>query len=145
MPKMLVITRKAYGGRVLRDELEASADGCESGVADGGDCGDGAGGRGEHRVQARAGAYGAAAEAMMAAGKAVEEEQKMAVLAEARAARVHEFREQFANPYVAAERGYMDAVILPQRDAAATELRRWRCWTAKRDKNPPKKHGNIPL
>ena len=58
VPKLTVITRKAYGGRVLRDEFEASAYGCEPGVADGGDRGDGARGRGEHRLRARAGARG---------------------------------------------------------------------------------------
>jgi propionyl-CoA carboxylase beta chain len=57
---------------------------------------------------------------------------------------VHEFREQFANPYVAAERGYVDAVIMPH------ETRRRLCSAlemldGKREKMPPKKHGNIPL
>jgi propionyl-CoA carboxylase beta chain len=61
-----------------------------------------------------------------------------------RARRVEEFRARFANPYIAAEKGYVDAVIQPR------ETRR-RLITAlemlgnKRDKNPPKKHGNIPL
>jgi propionyl-CoA carboxylase beta chain len=72
------------------------------------------------------------------------EERKTAVLADARTARVYEFREQFANPYIAAERGYVDAVILPhqtrQKLIAALEM-----LDGKRDKNPPKKHGNIPL
>jgi propionyl-CoA carboxylase beta chain len=72
------------------------------------------------------------------------EERKAEVLAEARAARVHEFREQFANPYIAAERGYVDAVILPhetrRRLITALEM-----LDGKRDRNPPKKHGNIPL
>jgi len=58
--------------------------------------------------------------------------------------KVEEFRERFANPYVAAERGYVDAVIQPretrERLIDALEMLR-----TKRDKNPPKKHGNIPL
>jgi propionyl-CoA carboxylase beta chain len=72
------------------------------------------------------------------------EEQKAAVLAEARAARVHEFREQFANPYVAAERGYVDAVILP-RETRKRLISALGMLEGKRDRNPPKKHGNIPL
>ena len=62
----------------------------------------------------------------------------------ARSQKVEEFREKFANPYVAASRGFVDEVIRPR------ETRR-RLITAlnnldnKRDKNPPKKHGNIPL
>lgn len=72
------------------------------------------------------------------------EEQKAVVLAEARAARVHEFREQFANPYVAAERGYVDAVILP-RETRKRLITALAMLEGKRDRNPPKKHGNIPL
>ncbi len=55
-----------------------------------------------------------------------------------------EYREKFANPYLAAERGYVDEVIEPQmtrpKICRALELLR-----TKVDKNPPKKHGNIPL
>jgi propionyl-CoA carboxylase beta subunit len=62
----------------------------------------------------------------------------------ARARKVAEFREKFANPYVAATRGFIDEVIEPRRSrakiVAGLEMAR-----AKRDKNPPKKHGNIPL
>jgi propionyl-CoA carboxylase beta chain len=62
----------------------------------------------------------------------------------AEAARVEEYREKFANPYTAAERGYIDDVI------EARTTRRRLCQAldmlrTKRDKNPPKKHGNIPL
>jgi propionyl-CoA carboxylase beta chain len=61
-----------------------------------------------------------------------------------RAERVAEFRERFANPYVAAERGYVDDVIEPRetrrRLIAALETLR-----TKRDQNPPRKHGNLPL
>jgi propionyl-CoA carboxylase beta chain len=58
--------------------------------------------------------------------------------------RVEEFREKFANPYVAASRGFVDAIIEPRttrrRIVAALDVLR-----TKRDKNPPRKHGNIPL
>ncbi|HUP01608.1 MAG TPA: acyl-CoA carboxylase subunit beta [Gemmatimonadota bacterium] len=63
---------------------------------------------------------------------------------QALAARTAEFRERFANPYVAAERGYLDAVI----DPAETRIRLIGGLTAlagKRDANPPRKHGNLPL
>ncbi len=61
-----------------------------------------------------------------------------------RAAKVEEFRERFANPYIAAERGYVDAVILPH-ETRARLIRALEMLETKRDKNPPKKHGNIPL
>jgi propionyl-CoA carboxylase beta chain len=61
-----------------------------------------------------------------------------------RAQKVAEFREKFANPYVAADRGFIDAIIEPRttrrRLIGALDASR-----NKRDKNPPKKHGNIPL
>jgi propionyl-CoA carboxylase beta chain len=61
-----------------------------------------------------------------------------------RAQRVQEFREKFANPYVAADRGFIDEVIEPRqtRRKIITGLDMAR---TKRDQNPPKKHGNIPL
>src|SRR6266705_2606276 len=61
-----------------------------------------------------------------------------------RAELIAEYRERFANPYVAAERGYVDEVIEPRRtrpvlaDALETAL-------TKRERRPPRKHGNIPL
>jgi propionyl-CoA carboxylase beta chain len=55
-----------------------------------------------------------------------------------------EFRERFANPYVAADRGYVDAVIQP-RETRRKLIRALEMLDTKRDKNPPKKHGNIPL
>jgi propionyl-CoA carboxylase beta chain len=61
-----------------------------------------------------------------------------------RAAKIDEFRDRFANPYVAAERGYLDAVIRP-RDTRRKVIQALEMLENKRDKNPPKKHGNIPL
>ena len=61
-----------------------------------------------------------------------------------RAELIDDYRERFANPYVAAERGYVDDVIEPRRtrpvliDALETAL-------TKREPRPPRKHGNIPL
>jgi propionyl-CoA carboxylase beta chain len=58
--------------------------------------------------------------------------------------KIEEFRERFANPYVAAERGYVDAVIQP-RETRKKLIDALEMLQTKRDKNPPKKHGNIPL
>jgi propionyl-CoA carboxylase beta subunit len=58
--------------------------------------------------------------------------------------KVAEFREKFANPYVAADRGFVDEILEPRhtrrRIVSALAMSR-----NKRDRNPPKKHGNIPL
>jgi propionyl-CoA carboxylase beta chain len=64
--------------------------------------------------------------------------------AETRQKKIEEFRDRFANPYVAAERGYVDAVIQP-RDTRKKLIQALEMLETKRDKNPPKKHGNIPL
>jgi propionyl-CoA carboxylase beta chain len=58
--------------------------------------------------------------------------------------KIDEFRDKFANPYIACEKGYVDEVIIPEMTrpkivAALAMLEN------KRDGNPPKKHGNIPL
>ena len=58
--------------------------------------------------------------------------------------KIEEFRERFANPYVAAERGFVDAVIQP-RETRKKLIQSLEMLETKRDKNPPKKHGNIPL
>jgi propionyl-CoA carboxylase beta chain len=62
----------------------------------------------------------------------------------ARAKRVAEFKEKFANPYVAAARGFIDEVIRP-RQTRAKLIAALATLETKRDRNPPKKHGNIPL
>ena len=63
---------------------------------------------------------------------------------EMRAKKIEEFRDRFANPYIAAERGFLDAVIQP-RETRAKLIQALGMLETKRDKNPPKKHGNIPL
>jgi propionyl-CoA carboxylase beta chain len=141
VPKLLVITRKAYGGaycvmssKHIRTDVNLAWPTAEIAVM---------GPEGAVNI-----VYGRElAEAVRLAEKSegeLSEERRAAILHEAKAARVHEFREQFANPYVAAERGYVDAVILPhetrRRLCAALEM-----LEGKRDRNPPKKHGNIPL
>jgi propionyl-CoA carboxylase beta chain len=64
--------------------------------------------------------------------------------AQTRARFVEEYKAKFANPYKAAELGFIDEVIYPRqlrkRLAGCLEMLR-----NKRESNPPKKHGNIPL
>ncbi len=63
---------------------------------------------------------------------------------ETKAKLVAEYREKFANPYVAASRGYVDAVIEPK-ETRPRLINALEMLQNKRDTNPPKKHGNIPL
>jgi propionyl-CoA carboxylase beta chain len=124
VPKLAVITRKAYGGaycvmssKHLRTDMNY--------------------------------AWPTAEIAVMGAEGAVNSLYKREIDAAenpdaARAAKIAEYRETFANPYVAAQRGFIDEVILP-RQTRARLIRGLAALETKRDRNPPKKHGNIPL
>jgi propionyl-CoA carboxylase beta chain len=57
---------------------------------------------------------------------------------------VQQYRQTFANPYQAAERGYVDAVIYP-RETRKRIISALDMLKSKRDYNPPRKHGSIPL
>jgi propionyl-CoA carboxylase beta chain len=70
--------------------------------------------------------------------------EKAADPAAMRQQKVAEFRQKFANPYIAAERGFVDEVILP-RTTRRRLIQALGTLETKRDRNPPKKHGNIPL
>jgi len=61
-----------------------------------------------------------------------------------RAQKIEEYEDTLANPYIAAERGYVDAVIRPS-ETRAHIVRGLRVLRTKRESLPPKKHGNIPL
>ncbi|HXH25533.1 MAG TPA: carboxyl transferase domain-containing protein, partial [Vicinamibacterales bacterium] len=61
-----------------------------------------------------------------------------------RAARAAEYRAKFANPDVAASRGFIDEIIQPSRTRAKL-VAALSALETKRDRNPSKKHGNIPL
>jgi propionyl-CoA carboxylase beta chain len=61
-----------------------------------------------------------------------------------RAQRTSEYEDTLANPYIAAERGYLDAVITPAETRVAV-TKALRSLRTKRETLPPKKHGNIPL
>ena len=63
---------------------------------------------------------------------------------ERRAELITAYDDELANPYVAAERGYVDAVIMP-RQTRVEITRALRLLRTKRETLPPKKHGNIPL
>jgi len=144
VPKLTVITRKAYGGaycvmssKHLRTDLNLAWPTAEIAVM---------GPEGAVNIVYKREFEQAlkTAQAVWPQGKAFTEDEKLAILAELRADKVEEFRERFANPYVAAERGYVDAVIRPsetrRRLNQALDM-----LATKREKNPAKKHGNIPL
>jgi propionyl-CoA carboxylase beta chain len=144
VPKLTVITRKAYGGaycvmssKHLRTDVNLAWPTAEIAVM-------GPEGAVNIVYKRELDQVVRRAEAVMPQGVSLSEEQKMEILAEARSEKVEEFRERFANPYVAAERGYVDAVIRPsetrRRLNAALDM-----LATKREKNPAKKHGNIPL
>jgi propionyl-CoA carboxylase beta chain len=124
VPKVTVITRKAYGGAYC---VMAS----------------------KHIRTDMNFAYPTAEIAVMGPEGAVNilyrrELAKAGQAEDLRAQKVAEFREKFANPYVAADRGFIDEVIFPRQTRrkviAALAMTR-----NKRDRNPPRKHGNIPL
>jgi propionyl-CoA carboxylase beta chain len=124
VPKITVITRKAYGGaycvmasKHIRTDFNYAWPSAEIAVM---------GPEGAVNVLYR------------------REIEKAADPSALRAQKVAEFREKFANPYVAAERGFIDEVIRP-RETRRKLIQALNTLEHKRDKNPPKKHGNIPL
>src|SRR5213080_4260138 len=124
VPKLTVITRKAYGGAY--DVMNSKHI------------------RGDYNV-----AWPSAEIAVMGPKGAVEILYKREMDAAAdpgafKDAKTREYREKFANPYIAAERGYVDEVILP-RDTRPRLAAGLAVIATKRDQNPPRKHGNIPL
>jgi propionyl-CoA carboxylase beta subunit len=124
VPKLTVITRKAYGGAY--DVMSSKHI------------------RGDYNV-----AWPTAEIAVMGPEGAVEilfrkeiadsPDPKSAV-----AAKIADYREKFAHPYIAAGRGYLDDIIDP-RDTRPLLISALQSLRSKRDSNPPKKHGNIPL
>jgi propionyl-CoA carboxylase beta chain len=124
VPKLTVITRKAYGGAY--DVMSSKHI------------------RGDFNV-----AWPTAEIAVMGPKGAVEILFRKE-LAEAKDpekatdARIQEYRDKFAHPYIAAGRGYLDDIIDP-RDTRPLLIDALDALKTKRDRNPPKKHGNIPL
>jgi hypothetical protein len=86
-----------------------------------------------------------AAEALLSRGRLTREALAAADDVEAERARlVAAYRDEFANPYIAAARGYVDDVIRPS-ETRPRLIRALAVLADKRDTNPRKKHGNIPL
>src|SRR6204780_5013998 len=113
VPKVTVITRKAYGGaycvmgsKHIRTDVNLAWPTAEIAVM-------GPEGAVNIVYKTELARTLAQAEAVMPQGVSLSEEQKLEILAEVRQQKVDDFRERFANPYVAAERGYIDAVIRP--------------------------------
>ena len=115
VPKLTVITRKAYGGAY--DVMNSKHV------------------RGDYNV-----AWPTAEIAVMGPKGAVEILYKD----EATEEKANEYRDKFAHPYQAAARGYLDDIIDP-RDTRPRLIEALTTLAAKRDRNPSKKHGNIPL
>jgi len=124
VPKITVITRKAYGGaydvmnsKHIRGDINYAWPSAEIAVM---------GPKGAVEVIFR---------------KQIEQaEDKEKALEQ----KVSEFRQKFANPYIAAERGYVDDVIEPV-ETRPRLIRALNMLDTKVDRNPKKKHGNIPL
>ncbi len=124
VPKVTVITRKAYGGaycvmssKHIRTDVNLAWPSAEIAVM---------------------GAEGAVG--ILYRRELNEAKDKEA----ARRAKITELEEKFANPYVAAEHGFIDEVIEPSQTRPKL-IRALSLLENKRDTNPPKKHGNIPL
>jgi propionyl-CoA carboxylase beta chain len=124
VPKVTVITRKAYGGaycvmasKHIRTDINLAWPSAEIAVM---------------------GAEGAVG---ILYRRELSETQDQEA---SRRARILELEEKFANPYVAAERGFVDEVIEPAQTRPKL-IRALSLLENKRDTNPPKKHGNIPL
>jgi len=124
VPKITVITRKAYGGaydvmssKHIRGDINYAWPTAEIAVM---------GPKGAAEI-----IFKKEIEQALDREKALEEKEK-------------EYREKFANPYIAAERGYIDDVIEPK-ETRPRLIKALEMLATKRDSNPPKKHGNIPL
>jgi len=126
VPKLTVITRKAYGGaydvmssKHIRGDMNFAWPTAE--IA----------------VMGVEGAVNIIFKDRLQAAEVEDAEQERAKL-------VAEYEAQFANPYVAAARGYVDDVILPS-ETRPRLIQALEALAGKRDTNPRKKHGNIPL
>jgi propionyl-CoA carboxylase beta chain len=118
VPKITLITRKAYGGAYI--VMSSKETGSDINLA---------------YPTAEIAVMGAEGAVNILYRKAGEETRKKAI---------DEYRENFANPYRSAERGYIDEIILPRH----TRIKLIQALAMARNKiksNPPKKHGNIPL
>ena len=128
VPKLTVITRKAYGGAY--DVMSSKHVGADFNAA---------WPTAEVAVMGPEGAVNIVFRRELA-----EAEQNGGDAAARRAALIEEYKERFANPYIAAERGYVDDVIEPE-ETRAWLVRALEASLTKRETPPARKHGNIPL
>jgi len=119
VPKITVITRKAYGGAY--DVMSSKHIGADVNLA-----------------------YPTAEIAVMGPEGAINIIHREKMTDEEKAAKVQDYRDKFANPYKAASLGYIDEIIHP-RDTRKKVIDALEMTQNKRKSNPPKKHGNIPL
>lgn len=119
VPKITLITRKAYGGAY--DVMSSKHIGGDVNLA-----------------------YPTAEIAVMGPEGAINIIHRNGLSEEERANAVEDYREKFANPYKAASLGYIDEIINP-RDTRKKIINALEMTQNKRKSNPPKKHGNIPL
>jgi propionyl-CoA carboxylase beta chain len=124
VPKLTVVTRKSYGGaycvmssKHIRGDFNVGWPGAEL------------------AVMGPEGAVNIVFRKQLAKAKDPEGDRERLVT---------DYRERFANPYVAAARGFVDDIIEP-RDTRPRLINALQMLQHKRDENPPKKHGNIPL
>lgn len=127
VPLITVITRKAYGGAY--DVMGSKHLGADINVS---------------WPTGQIAVMGAQGAVNILYRKEIAEAEKAGNLEERRAELVQEYDDTLANPYVAAERGYIDAVISPH-ETRSEIVRSLRLLRSKRETLPPKKHGNIPL
>ncbi len=124
VPKVTVITRKAYGGAY--DVMGSKHLGADMNLA---------------WPTAQIAVMGAQGAVNILYRKELADTDDPAAL---RSALVREYEDKLANPYIAAERGYVDSVIRPSHTRTLV-TRALRTLRSKRQTLPPKKHGNIPL
>jgi propionyl-CoA carboxylase beta chain len=127
VPLVTVITRKAYGGAY--DVMGSKHLGADINLA---------------WPTAQIAVMGAQGAVNILYRKELAEAKDADSLAEKRAELITEYEDHLANPYIAAERGYVDAVITPH-ETRAEVVRALRLLRSKREVLPAKKHGNIPL
>ena len=128
VPKLTVITRKAYGGAY--DVMSSKHVGGDFNAA---------------WPTAEIAVMGAEGAVNIVFRRELQETEKAGEdVAARRAQLIADYTERFANPYIAAERGYIDAVIDP-RETRGWLIRSLETALTKRELRPRRKHGNIPL
>jgi propionyl-CoA carboxylase beta chain len=127
VPLITVITRKAFGGAY--DVMGSKHLGADLNLA---------------WPTAQIAVMGAQGAVNILHRRTIAEAEAAGELDATRARLIQEYEDALLNPYIAAERGYIDAVILPS-DTRRHVVRGLRQLRTKRESLPPKKHGNIPL